>query len=146
MSAPQILVVDDEADIRSLVQEILTEEGYSVETAGNAAAARVARAARKPDLVLLDIWMPDADGITLLREWALEDGGAGAVVMMSGHGSVETAMEATRLGALDFIEKPISLAKLLRMWRAHWRRPRPAPAVAPGSPRARCSSRSVARG
>jgi len=114
MSVAQILVVDDEADIRTLVQEILTEEGYSVETAGNANAARVARAARKPDLVLLDIWMPDADGITLLREWAGEDGGAGPVVMMSGHGTVETAMEATRLGALDFIEKPISLAKLLR--------------------------------
>jgi len=114
MSAPKILVVDDEADIRTLVQEILAEEGYAVETAGNAAAARTARAMQKPDLVLLDIWMPDADGITLLREWAAEDGGVGSVVMMSGHGTVETAMEATRLGAMDFIEKPISLAKLLR--------------------------------
>jgi two-component system nitrogen regulation response regulator NtrX len=114
MSTPRILVVDDEADIRTLVQEILAEEGYDVATAGNAAAARSARAAQRPDLVLLDIWMPDVDGITLLKEWAREDGGAGAVVMMSGHGTVDTAIEATRLGALDFIEKPLSLAKLLR--------------------------------
>ena len=114
MSTARILVVDDEADIRTLVQEILAEEGYDVATAGNAAAARAARASHKPDLVLLDIWMPDVDGITLLKEWALEEGGVGAVVMMSGHGTVDTAIEATRLGALDFIEKPLSLAKLLR--------------------------------
>ena len=114
MTTPRILVVDDEADIRTLVQEILVEEGYDVATAGNAATARSARAAQRPDLVLLDIWMPDVDGITLLKEWAKEDGGAGAVVMMSGHGTVDTAIEATRLGALDFIEKPLSLAKLLR--------------------------------
>jgi two-component system nitrogen regulation response regulator NtrX len=114
MSAPQILVVDDEADIRTLVQEILVEEGYEVATAANGAAARSARSARKPDLVLLDIWMPDVDGITLLREWSKEEGGAGPVVMMSGHGTVDTAVEATRLGALDFIEKPLSLSKLLR--------------------------------
>lgn len=114
MNAPHILVVDDEADIRTLVQEILVEEGYEVATAANGNAARSARAARKPDLVLLDIWMPDVDGITLLREWSQEEGGAGPVVMMSGHGTVDTAVEATRLGALDFIEKPLSLSKLLR--------------------------------
>jgi DNA-binding NtrC family response regulator len=114
MSAAHILVVDDEADIRNLVQEILVEEGYEVTVAANAAAARSARAAKRPDLVLLDIWMPDVDGITLLREWADESNGAGPVVMMSGHGTVDTAVEATRLGALDFIEKPLSLAKLLR--------------------------------
>jgi DNA-binding NtrC family response regulator len=114
MSTARILVVDDEADIRTLVQEILVEEGYEVATAGDAAAARASRSAQRPDLVLLDIWMPDVDGITLLKEWAREDGGAGAVVMMSGHGTVDTAIEATRLGALDFIEKPLSLAKLLR--------------------------------
>jgi DNA-binding NtrC family response regulator len=114
MSSPRILVVDDEADIRELVQEILVEEGYEVQTAADAAAARATRRAHRPDLVLLDIWMPEVDGITLLREWAREEGGAGAVVMMSGHGTVDTAVEATRLGALDFIEKPLSLAKLLR--------------------------------
>jgi DNA-binding NtrC family response regulator len=114
MSASQILVVDDEADIRGMVQEILTEEGYEVRTAGNAAEARAARAQEEPDLVLLDIWMPDVDGISLLREWT-RDGALGfPVVMMSGHGTVETAVEATRLGAVDFVEKPLSLAKLLR--------------------------------
>jgi DNA-binding NtrC family response regulator len=114
MSASQILVVDDEADIRGMVQEILTEEGYDVRTAGNAAEARAARAQEEPDLVLLDIWMPDVDGISLLREWT-RDGALGfPVVMMSGHGTVETAVEATRLGAVDFVEKPLSLAKLLR--------------------------------
>lgn len=115
MSSPRILVVDDEADIRSLLQEILTEEGYEVDMAADAAQARVARARRKPDLVLLDIWMPDVDGVTLLREWSQESDGARCpVVMMSGHGTVETAVEATRLGAVDFIEKPLSLTKLLR--------------------------------
>ncbi|MBT8145014.1 MAG: sigma-54 dependent transcriptional regulator [Gammaproteobacteria bacterium] len=114
MSAANILVVDDEVDIRELLQEILSEEGYSVVTAADAVAAREARASSEPDLVLLDIWMPDTDGITLLREWA-EAGNAPPVVMMSGHGTVETAVEATRLGAFDFIEKPVSLAKLLHM-------------------------------
>jgi DNA-binding NtrC family response regulator len=114
MRASQILVVDDEADIRGMVQEILTEEGYDVRTAGNAAEARAARAHAEPDLMLLDIWMPDMDGISLLREWT-RDGKLGfPVVMMSGHGTVETAVEATRLGAVDFVEKPLSLAKLLR--------------------------------
>jgi two-component system nitrogen regulation response regulator NtrX len=114
MSAPRILVVDDEADIRSLVQEILADEGYLVEVAANAEEARIARAAQEPDLVLLDIWMPDTDGITLLREWVQMPSLSSPVVMMSGHGTVETAVEATRLGAFDFVEKPLSLAKLLR--------------------------------
>jgi two-component system nitrogen regulation response regulator NtrX len=113
MSAPHILVVDDEPDIRNLVQEILEDEGYEVETAGSAAAARQARRQRRPDLVLLDIWMPDVDGVTLLKEWTQEGALNYPVVMMSGHGTVETAVEATRLGAYDFIEKPLSLAKLL---------------------------------
>jgi two-component system, NtrC family, nitrogen regulation response regulator NtrX len=114
MSAPRILVVDDEAEIRNLVQEILGDEGYAVEVAANAAQARSARAKHEPDLILLDIWMPDTDGITLLREWVQSPGSLCPVVMMSGHGTVETAVEATRLGAFDFVEKPLSLAKLLR--------------------------------
>ncbi|HET6655643.1 MAG TPA: sigma-54 dependent transcriptional regulator [Gammaproteobacteria bacterium] len=113
MSGERILVVDDEADIRAMVREILDDEGYDVDVAANAAEARSARQAHSPDLVLLDIWMPDTDGITLLREWA-ETGDLDApVVMLSGHGTVDTAMEATRLGAADFLEKPLSLAKLL---------------------------------
>jgi DNA-binding NtrC family response regulator len=114
MTASRILVVDDEADIRGLLKEILSEEGYDVEVAADAAQARSARAAQVPDLVLLDIWMPDTDGITLLREWSMTDGYDCPVVMMSGHGTVETAVEATRLGAFDFVEKPLSLTKLLR--------------------------------
>jgi len=113
MSAPYILVVDDEPDIRNLVQEILEDEDYEVATAMNGETARAALRMRKPELVLLDIWMPDLDGITLLKEWAEEDGLPCPVVMMSGHGTVETAVEATRLGAYDFLEKPLSLAKLL---------------------------------
>ncbi|MGD9603595.1 MAG: sigma-54-dependent transcriptional regulator [Gammaproteobacteria bacterium] len=113
MSNQQILVVDDEPDIRILLKEILEDEGFQVAVAENAAQARDARRIRRPDLVLLDIWMPDTDGITLLKEWS-EGGGLGApVIMMSGHGTVETAVEATRLGAYDFIEKPLSIAKLL---------------------------------
>ncbi|GAB4300768.1 MAG: sigma-54 dependent transcriptional regulator [Thiohalomonadaceae bacterium] len=113
MAHGYILVVDDEPDIRSLLQDILRDEGYEVDTAENAAAARKARKARRPDLVLLDIWMPDTDGITLLKEWSEEGPLTAPVIMMSGHGTVETAVEATRLGAYDFIEKPLSLAKLL---------------------------------
>ncbi len=108
-----ILVVDDEPDIRESVKDTLEDEGYAVLAAGDAASAREQRRTRRPDLVLLDVWMPDTDGISLLREWS-ERGGAGCpVVMMSGHGTIETAVEATRLGAYDFIEKPISRAKLL---------------------------------
>jgi DNA-binding NtrC family response regulator len=114
MNANKILVVDDESDIRRLLQEILTEEGYEVEVAADAGQARAARARQTPDLVLLDIWMPDTDGITLLREWSNDAVESCPVVMMSGHGTVETAVEATRLGAYDFVEKPLSLAKLLR--------------------------------
>ena len=114
MSTAHVLVVDDEADIGALIDEILTEEGYRVTVAANAAEARSAREQHKFDLILLDIWMPDTDGISLLREWS-DRGDLGCpVVMMSGHGTVDTAMEATRLGALDFVEKPLSLAKLLR--------------------------------
>ncbi len=114
MSSPHILVVDDEADIRGLLKEILSEEGYEVDVAANAAQARASRARQIPDLVLLDIWMPDVDGITLLREWSAAVADGCPVVMMSGHSTVETAVEATRLGAFDFVEKPLSLAKLLR--------------------------------
>jgi two-component system nitrogen regulation response regulator NtrX len=114
MTAARILVVDDEADIRGLLKEILTEEGYELEVAADATEARTARAMRTFDLVLLDIWMPDTDGITLLREWLVSAGYHCPVVMMSGHGTVETAVEATRLGAFDFVEKPLSLTKLLR--------------------------------
>ena len=113
MANAHILVVDDEPDIRSLLQEILADEGYEVDVAENAAAARRERRVRRPDLVLLDIWMPDVDGITLLKEWNDEGPLTYPVIMMSGHGTVETAVEATRLGAYDFIEKPLSLAKLL---------------------------------
>ncbi|PKM42721.1 MAG: transcriptional regulator [Gammaproteobacteria bacterium HGW-Gammaproteobacteria-1] len=113
MAHGYILVVDDEPDIRSLLQDILRDEGYEVDTAENAAAARKARRTRRPDLVLLDIWMPDVDGISLLKEWTEEGPLTSPVIMMSGHGTVETAVEATRLGAYDFIEKPLSLAKLL---------------------------------
>ncbi|MFI3154932.1 MAG: sigma-54 dependent transcriptional regulator [Methylococcaceae bacterium] len=110
---PHILVVDDEPEIRRLVCEILEDEGYQVATAENAGAARELKKSKNPDLILLDIWMPDADGITLLKEWVAEEALLCPVVMMSGHGSVEAAVEATRLGAYDFLEKPLSLAKLL---------------------------------
>ena len=114
MSSGHVLVVDDEADIRALIQEILSDESYDVTTAANAAEAREARDASRPDLVLLDIWMPDTDGISLLREWSEAGKLDCPVVVMSGHGTVDTAVEATRLGALDFVEKPLSIAKLLR--------------------------------
>ncbi len=113
MANARVLVVDDEPDIRQTVRDILEDEGYIVDTAESAAAARDARRLQRPDLVLLDIWMPDLDGISLLREWNERGGLPCPVIMISGHGTVETAVEATRLGAWDFIEKPISLAKLL---------------------------------
>jgi DNA-binding NtrC family response regulator len=113
MTADRILVVDDEPDIRNLVREILEDEGYEVGVAENAAAAKEERRQRRPDLILLDIWMPDLDGVSLLKEWRDKGGLPCPVIMMSGHATVETAVEATRLGAYDFIEKPISLAKLL---------------------------------
>ncbi|HEY6941828.1 sigma-54 dependent transcriptional regulator [Dokdonella sp.] len=112
-AAARVLVVDDEPDIRSTIRDILEDEGYAVDLADSAAAAREARRRQRPDVVLLDIWMPDLDGISLLREWNERGGLPCPVIMISGHGTVETAVEATRLGAWDFIEKPISLAKLL---------------------------------
>jgi two-component system nitrogen regulation response regulator NtrX len=112
MNKANILVVDDEPDIRQLLQEILEDEGYEVHAAENAETARRLRTERKPDLILLDIWMPDEDGITLLKDW-LRDDSLCPVIMMSGHATVETAVEATRLGAYDFLEKPLSMAKLL---------------------------------
>jgi two-component system nitrogen regulation response regulator NtrX len=110
---PRLLVVDDEPDIRELLREILDDEGYDVAVAENAEMARRSRLQRRDDLILLDIWMPDTDGITLLKEWKESGDDDAPVIMMSGHGTVETAVEATRLGAYDFIEKPLSLAKLL---------------------------------
>ncbi len=113
MTAEYILVVDDEPDIRQLVSEILEDEGYEIETAENAKKAREIWGRRKPDLVLLDIWMPDEDGITLLKSWQESGSLCCPVIMMSGHATIETAVEATRLGAYDFIEKPLSMAKML---------------------------------
>jgi DNA-binding NtrC family response regulator len=127
-----ILVVDDELGIRALLSEILSDEGHTVELAENAAQARTMRERVQPDLVLLDIWMPDVDGITLLKEW----GGQGMltmpVIMMSGHGTIDTAVEATKFGAIAFLEKPITLQKLLRAVEQALVKtvaPRPAPAV-----------------
>lgn len=112
MKAAKILVVDDEPDIRAAVRDVLEDEGYLVNIAADGAEARLMREQHQPDLVLLDIWMPDVDGVSLLREWN-EAGTQQSVVMMSGHGSVESAVEATRQGALNYIEKPLSLGKLL---------------------------------
>ena len=109
----QILVVDDEMGIRELLYEILADEGHTVWLAENAASARSSRNERRPDLVLLDIWMPDTDGISLLKEWSAAGQLTMPVVMMSGHGTIDSAVEATRVGAIDFLEKPIALQKLL---------------------------------
>ncbi|HTL75339.1 MAG TPA: response regulator [Casimicrobiaceae bacterium] len=109
----EILVVDDEVGIRELLSEILQDEGYRVAVAENASEARAYRQRQQPALVLLDIWMPDTDGVTLLREWAANSLLTMPVIMMSGHGTIETAVEATRIGAFDFLEKPIGLSKLL---------------------------------
>ncbi|MDD5329106.1 MAG: sigma-54 dependent transcriptional regulator [Sulfuricella sp.] len=113
MAVNQILVVDDEVGIRELLREILEDEGYTVALAENASAARDYRSRKRPDLVLLDIWMPDTDGVTLLKEWESNGLLTMPVIMMSGHGTIDTAVEATRIGAADFLEKPISLQKLL---------------------------------
>jgi DNA-binding NtrC family response regulator len=109
-----ILVVDDELGIRDLLSEILNDEGHNVELAQNAAQARSARARARPDLVLLDIWMPDTDGVTLLKEWSAGGQLTMPVIMMSGHATIETAVEATKIGAQSFLEKPITLQKLLK--------------------------------
>lgn len=114
MTARQVLVVDDEIGIRELLRDILQDEGYQVRLAENAAEARDWRQQMRPDLVLLDIWMPDCDGITLLKEWGSGGQLTMPVVMMSGHGTIDTAVEATRYGAFDFLEKPIALQKLLK--------------------------------
>jgi DNA-binding NtrC family response regulator len=109
-----ILVVDDEMGIRELLAEILGDEGHVVTMAENAQQARQIRATTTPDLVLLDIWMPDTDGVTLLKEWQRDRMLTMPVIMMSGHATIDTAVEATRIGALNFLEKPISLQKLLK--------------------------------
>ncbi len=109
-----ILVVDDELGIRDLLSEILNDEGHHVELAQNAAQARAARLVARPDLVLLDIWMPDTDGVTLLKEWSASGQLTMPVIMMSGHATIDTAVEATKIGAMAFLEKPITLQKLLK--------------------------------
>jgi DNA-binding NtrC family response regulator len=131
-----ILVVDDELGIRALLSEILTDEGHSVELAENAAQARALRERLRLDLVLLDIWMPDVDGITLLKEWSSSGQLTMPVIMMSGHGTIDTAVEATKYGAMAFLEKPITLQKLLRAVEQGLAKPAPAAAAAAtGAPR-----------
>lgn len=130
----RILVVDDEVGIRELLSEILYDEGHTVELAENAAQARAARQRTRPDLVLLDIWMPDTDGVSLLKEWGSQGLLDMPVIMMSGHATIDTAVEATRIGAMDFLEKPITLQRLLKTISAglaRGRAPHPTPAVAP---------------
>ena len=129
-----ILVVDDELGIRGLLSEILSDEGHTVELAENAAQARTVRERLKPDLVLLDIWMPDVDGISLLKEWGASGQLSMPVIMMSGHGTIDTAVEATKYGATAFLEKPITLQKLLRAVEQALVRPtlRPALVAVPG--------------
>ncbi|MDB5742068.1 MAG: two component transcriptional regulator, Fis family [Polaromonas sp.] len=131
-----ILVVDDELGIRDLLLEILNDEGHQVDLAENAAQARAARSLARPDLVLLDIWMPDTDGVTLLKEWSASGLLTMPVIMMSGHATIDTAVEATKIGAMAFLEKPITLQKLLKaveqgLARTLARPPVPAKAVAP---------------
>jgi len=129
----RVLVVDDEVGIRELLSEILYDEGHTVELAENAEQARQARLRARPDLVLLDIWMPDTDGISLLKEWSSQHLLDMPVIMMSGHATIDTAVEATRIGAIDFLEKPITLQKLLKavssgLARGAWnKRSRPTP-------------------
>lgn len=121
-----ILVVDDELGIRDLLSEILNDEGHNVELAENAAQARAARNRGRPDLVLLDIWMPDTDGVTLLKEWSTTGMLSMPVIMMSGHATIETAVEATKIGAHSFLEKPITMQKLLKAVEAGLARNQPA--------------------
>ncbi|MDH4450441.1 MAG: response regulator [Rhodoferax sp.] len=131
-----ILVVDDEHGIRELLSEILNDEGHTVELAENAAQARAARLRERPDLVLLDIWMPDMDGVTLLKEWSSSGALTMPVIMMSGHATIDTAVEATKIGALAFLEKPVTLQKLLKaveqgLARGSVRKPAVTPIYAP---------------
>jgi DNA-binding NtrC family response regulator len=128
-----ILVVDDELGIRALLSEILADEGHTIELAENAAQARACRERIRPDLVLLDIWMPDVDGITLLKEWGATAQLNMPVIMMSGHGTIDTAVEATKFGAMAFLEKPITLQKLLRAVEQGLAKPTSRGAVAPNS-------------
>jgi|UniRef100_UPI0035AE5350 DNA-binding NtrC family response regulator len=125
-----ILVVDDELGIRDLLSEILNDEGHSVEVAENAAQARQARQNERPDLVLLDIWMPDTDGVTLLKEWSTAGLLTMPVIMMSGHATIDTAVAATKIGAHSFLEKPITLQKLLKAVEQGLARNAPLPAAA----------------
>lgn len=129
-----ILVVDDEMGIRELLSEILSDEGHVVELAEDAQQARAFRQRQVPDLVLLDIWMPDTDGVTLLKEWAAQGHLTMPVIMMSGHATIDTAVEATKIGALNFLEKPIALQKLLKAVEQGLARgtAAPVPASAPG--------------
>ena len=131
-----ILVVDDEMGIRELLSEILNDEGHTVSLAENAAQARQLRTQARPDLVLLDIWMPDTDGVTLLREWSSSGQLTMPVIMMSGHGTIDHAVEATRIGAMAFLEKPIALQKLLQSVSQALTKPvaRSASGVNPASP------------
>jgi DNA-binding NtrC family response regulator len=140
-----ILVVDDELGIRALLSEILSDEGHTVELAENAAQAREVRDMLRPDLVLLDIWMPDVDGITLLKEWGAASQLTMPVIMMSGHGTIDTAVEATRHGAMAFLEKPITLQKLLRAVDQALVKPaqRGAAAAQPGAPDGPASGNSA---
>ncbi len=126
-----ILVVDDELGIRALLSEILSDEGHTVELAENAVQARQVRDMLRPDLVLLDIWMPDVDGISLLKEWGAANQLTMPVIMMSGHGTIDTAVEATKHGAMAFLEKPITLQKLLRAVDQALAKPAPRSAAAP---------------
>ncbi len=128
-----ILVVDDELGIRALLSEILADEGHTIELAENAAEARACRERFRPDLVLLDIWMPDVDGITLLKEWGSAALLTMPVIMMSGHGTIDTAVEATKFGAMAFLEKPITLQKLLRAVEQGLAKPAVNPLVSPRS-------------
>ena len=130
-----ILVVDDELGIRDLLSEILNDEGHAVELAENAAQARQARQVMRPDLVLLDIWMPDTDGVTLLKEWAASGLLTMPVIMMSGHATIDTAVEATRIGAAAFLEKPITLQKLLKAVDQGLSKPMPRQAASLMAPR-----------
>jgi DNA-binding NtrC family response regulator len=129
-----ILVVDDELGIRALLSEILVDEGHTIELAENVAQARACRERLRPDLVLLDIWMPDVDGITLLKEWSATGLLNMPVIMMSGHGTIDTAVEATKHGAMAFLEKPITLQKLLRAVEQGLAKPAPRSANAPQLP------------
>ena len=129
-----ILVVDDELGIRDLLSEILNDEGHQVDLAENAAQARAARARARPDLVLLDIWMPDTDGVTLLKEWSSGGLLTMPVIMMSGHATIDTAVEATKIGAMAFLEKPITLQKLLKAVEQGLARTIARPASVPNAP------------